>query len=52
MPGKISAAVERAVKRVDRGEKRTQAAMKEGCDPSSVFRALKRREKTEPQKKK
>lgn len=53
MPGKISGAVERAVKRVDKGETRLQAALKEGCDPSSVFRALARRKKkAEPQKKK
>ena len=53
MAGKQSAAVERALKRVDRGEKYLAAALKEGCDPSSVFRALARRKKkAEPQKKK
>lgn len=40
MPGKMSAAVERALARVADGEKILVAAVKEGCHPSSIHRAL------------
>lgn len=62
MPGKMSSAVERALARVDKGEKILTAAVKEGCHPSSIHRHLAERKlaptapetkkKAEPHKKK
>lgn len=62
MSNRMSAAVERALARVDKGEKILTAAVKEGCHPSSIHRALASRKlaapapeakkKPEPHKKK
>lgn len=45
MSNRLSAAVERALARVDRGEKIVRAAAIEGCHPSSIHRALAARKK-------
>lgn len=42
MAGRISAATERALQRVRRGENPHFAALAEGIPPSTIYRALKR----------
>ena len=43
MAGRISAATERAIKRVSAGQTAASSARAEGIDPSTIFRALSRR---------
>lgn len=48
MSNRLSAAVQRALARVNKGEKILTAAVKEGCHPSSIHRALAARKLAPP----